>query len=183
MYLSVLVTIFRRASLVTMVTAVVLCAGIVPAFAQGGDGSDNGGTLVRQAIAHLVHDPKNTMGAAEKINAAINAADTSGVDIALVTQAAMALEQGDSHLARTLLERSIGARPHMGGSDPQPIREVPSLAVGADTGIDVVTILSRRTGNSAGVTRPPCQPSSRSVLSVRIWRCASGHARRRCADG
>lgn len=122
-----------------MVTAVVLCAGIVPAFAQGGDGSDNGGTLVRQAIAHLVHDPKNTMGAAEKINAAINAADTSGVDIALVTQAAMTLEQGDSHLARTLLERSIGARPHIGGSDPQPIREVPSLAVGADTGIDVVT--------------------------------------------
>ena len=79
------------------------------------------------------------MAAVDKIDAAINAADTSGVDIALVTQAATALGHGDVHGARTLLKRSIGARPHLGGSDPQPIRQVPSLAVGAETGIDVVT--------------------------------------------
>ena len=59
--------------------------------------------------------------------------------MALVAQAATALGHGDFHGARTLLDRSVGARPHMGGSDPQPIREVPSLAVGSETGIDVVT--------------------------------------------
>ena len=133
------VMIFRRASLVAMIAVVVLWVGVVPAFARDGDGSDSAGVLVRQAIAHLVHDPSNTMAGADKIDAAINAADTSGVDIALVVQAATALGQGDVHEARTLLERSIGARPHLGSSDPQPIREVPSLAVGAETGIDVVT--------------------------------------------
>ena len=132
------VSIPRRAALVAMIATVVLWAGVVPAFARA-DGSDTSGDLVRQAIAHLVHDPNNTMAAAEKIDAALNAADTSGVDIDLVAQAATTLGQGDVHGARTLLERSIGARPHLGDSDPQPIRQVPSLAVGAETGIDVVT--------------------------------------------
>lgn len=132
------VSIARRAALVAMIAVVVLWAGVVPAFVRA-DGSGTAGDLVRQAIAHLVHDPNNTMAAAEKIDAALNAADTSGVDIDLVAQAATALGQGDVHGARTLLERSIGARPHLGGGDPQPIRQVPSLAVGAETGIDVVT--------------------------------------------
>ena len=39
-------TIFRRASLVATIAVVVLWAGVAPAFAQGGDGSDNGGTLL-----------------------------------------------------------------------------------------------------------------------------------------
>ena len=115
------VTIFRRVSLVAMIAVVVLWVGVVPAFARD-DGSDTAGELVRQAIAHLVHDPNNTMAAAEKIDAAIKATDTSGVDMALVALASTALGHGDFHGARTLLERSIGARPHMGSSDPQPIR-------------------------------------------------------------
>ena len=133
------VRMFRRASRVAMIALVVLWVGVAPAFARDGDGSDKAGDLVRQAIAHLVHEPNNPMAAAEKIDAAINAADKSGVDIGLVVQAATAVRQGDSHGARTLLERSIGARPHIGGTDPQPIGEVPSFAVGAETGIDVVT--------------------------------------------
>ncbi len=133
------VMIFRRALPAVMIAIVVLGIGAVPAFARDDGGSDSAGVLVRQAIAHLVHDPNNTMAAGEKIDAAINAVDTSGVDIALVTQAATALGQGNVHGARSLLERSIGARPHLGGSDPQPIREVPTFSVGAETGIDVVT--------------------------------------------
>lgn len=136
---TVFVVMFRRAVRVVLIAVVVLWVGVVPALARDGDAGDSAGDLVRQAIAHLVHDSTNTMVVAEKIDAAINAADTSGVDLALVVQASTALGQGDVHGARTLLERSIGAQPHLGGGDPQPIRQVPLSAVGAETGVDVVT--------------------------------------------
>lgn len=129
----------RRPIVAAAVIAAILLLSSAPAFAHGDGESDKAGDLVRQAIAHLVHDPKNTMAAAEKVDDALNAADKEGVDITLVAQAADALKQDDSHLARNLLERSIGARPHLGGSDPLPIRQVPALATGAETGIDVVT--------------------------------------------
>ena len=133
-----MMNVLRRPSMIAVFAAVALWAGATPAFAGDG-GSGKAGDLVRQAIAFIVNEPNNTMAAAEKIDAALNAADKSGVDVGLVAQAATALGHGDIHVARTLLERSIGARPHMGGSDPQTIRQVPSLAVGSETGIDVVT--------------------------------------------
>lgn len=128
----------RRTVVAAVIAVAVLLLSSAPAFAHGDGESDKAGDLVRQAIAHIVHDPKNTTAAAEKVNDALNAADKEGVDMALVAQAADALKQGDSHLARTLLERSIGARPYLGGNDPVPIRQVPPLATGAETGIDVV---------------------------------------------
>ena len=129
----------RRTVVAAVIAVAVLLLSSAPAFAHGDGESDKAGDLVRQAIAHIVHDPKNTMAAAEKVDDALNAADTEGVDMALVAQASDALKQGDGHLARTLLERSIGARPHLGGNDPLPIRQVPPLATGSETGIDVVT--------------------------------------------
>ncbi len=117
----------------------LLSAPAAPAFAHGGNDSDKAGVLVRQAIAYIVNEPGNTAGAADKINDAKDAADKTGVDLNLVAQAGDAFDRGDIHRARTLLERSIGARPHLGGSDPQPIRVTPPLATGAETGIDVVT--------------------------------------------
>lgn len=116
-----------------------LFLGASPAFAHGNGESDNAGTLVRQAIAHIVHDPNQTTAAADKINDAKNAADKEGVDMDLVAQAGDALARGDPHQARTLLELSIGARPHLGSSDPQPIPKASPRATGAQTGIDVVT--------------------------------------------
>ncbi len=55
---------------------------------------------------------------------------------------ALADEQGDMHRARSLLEQSIGARPHLGGRDVPPIREASSLgsgtlATGEQTGTNV----------------------------------------------
>ena len=129
----------RRAGTAALMAAVVVLLGAAPAVAHGDDESNKAGDLVRQAIAHIVHDPRDTMAAAEKIEDAENAADKKGVDMSLVAQAGDALERGDVHQARTLLERSIGARPHLSGEDPLPIGETRPLATGAETGIDVVT--------------------------------------------
>jgi hypothetical protein len=133
------VTSSHRCAVAALVALAVVLVSTAPVFAQGSGESGKAGDLVRQAIAHIVHDPTNTMAAAEKINDAKNAADTEGVDMDLVAQAGAALERGDVHQARTLLERSIGARPHLSGDDPLPIGQTRPLATGAETGINVVT--------------------------------------------
>ena len=127
------------AALIALIAVAAVLLGASSAFAHGAGESDKAGDLVRQAIAHIVHDPNETMAAAEKIDDAKKAADKVGVDMDLVAQAGDALARGDAHQARTLLERSIGARPHLGSSDPQPIPKARPLATGAETGIDVVT--------------------------------------------
>lgn len=132
-------TAIRRPVVVVLIALVVMVAGAGQALAHGGDESDKAGDLIRQAIAHIVHDPNDTMAAAEKINDALNAPNKDGVDMDLVVQAQQALTRGGAHQARALLERSIGARSHLDDSDPLPIRQVGPLATGADTGIDVVT--------------------------------------------
>lgn len=129
----------RRLALCWAITVAVLLVGISPALAHGDGESDKAGDLVRQAIAHIVHDSNDTMSALEKIDDAMNAADKEGVDMDLVAQAADALERGDPHEARTLLERSIGARPHLSSDEVLPIGQTRPLATGAETGIDVVT--------------------------------------------
>lgn len=145
------VIVARRAALTALIAAAVVVLAAGPGFADGGGESDKAGDLVRQAIAHIVHDPKDTMAAVEKIDDAENAGDKEGVDMNLVAQAADALAQGDFHGARSLLERSIGARPHVSGDDPLPIGQIRPLATGAETGIDVVTDpLAPRRGLSGG---------------------------------
>ncbi len=133
-------TVFRRTSLIGLIVGAVLLLGAFPAFADGGgDESDESGILVRQAIAFIVNEPDNMGAAAEKIDDALAATHKQGVDLDLVAQAGEVLGKGDVHQARALLERSIGARPHNGRSDPAPIGQSPSLAVGTETGIDIVT--------------------------------------------
>ena len=132
-------TAIRRPAVVVLIALAAMLIGVGPALAHGGDESDKAGDLIRQAIAHIVHDPNDTMAAAEKIDDALHATNNDGVDMDLVVQAQQALTRGDAHQARALLERSIGARSHLDDSDPLPIRQVSPLATGADTGIDVVT--------------------------------------------
>ena len=129
----------RPAILAVALAMVAIFASAIPASAHGGNESKKAGDLVRQAIAHIVHDPTRTEAAAEKINDAKNATDKAGVDMDLVFQAGEALDRNDFHGARTLLERSIGARPHMSRADPLPIGHTGPLATGDETGINVVT--------------------------------------------
>lgn len=101
-------------------TAVVSMVAVGPVWAHGDE--DEEGTeafqFVRQAIALVVNTPDDHDAIADKIADALDAADDHGVDLALVGDAQAALETEDLHQTRTLLESSIGARPHLVADDP-----------------------------------------------------------------
>ncbi|MGW0885468.1 hypothetical protein [Streptomyces sp. NPDC002671] len=130
-----------RGSARTAVTG-VLAAGLLTlsgsvAFAHGGEGSDRAFDLVRQGIAYLVTKPHDTMDIEDKINDAVNAKDTSHVDLAYVRQAQQAFKSGDLPATRVLLERSIGARVATTPAAPVPIGS-PLPITGTETGTLVV---------------------------------------------
>src|SRR6266508_6473732 len=98
-------------------------ASVAPAAAHGGEESDKASDLVLQAIALMVNEPGSRAAAAEKIHDALEAKSKKGVDLGDVEDADKALKGRDVHRARALLERSIGAEPHLSSVEPQPIRE------------------------------------------------------------
>lgn len=120
--------------LVALTTAALV--GAAPATADEPGESTIAHHLVREALALIVNTPGNMEAVREKVGDALEVEDQEGVDIALVRQADDALAAGDMHKARALLERSIGARPHVGASDVAPIGEVSEhrMAVGSEPG-------------------------------------------------
>ena len=127
---------------VVVLTVLVAGAWLQPAAADEPGESEESAQLVRQAIALLVNTPSDMAGIEDKIVDAQEAPDQEGVDLDLVADAEAAFERGDMHEVRALLERSIGAQPHLGEDDPLPIgdtRAAPGMATGAETGIDVVS--------------------------------------------
>lgn len=113
-----------RAVLLLAALTTTVVVGAMPAAADEPGESTIAHHLVREAIALIVNTPEDMDAVREKVADALEVEDQEGVDIALVRQADEALAAGDMHEARALLERSIGARPHMGTSDVAPIGEV-----------------------------------------------------------
>ena len=111
--------------------AVALAVGFaLPAWAHEDDNENTSAAdLVRQAIALIVNAPDGTDAIADKIADAREAENTEGVDLALVERAGTAFADGDLHAARSLLERAIGAQPHMNEPEPPPIRETTPTTV------------------------------------------------------
>jgi hypothetical protein len=110
------VTLLAGALLIVLSTA-------GPAAAHG-EQSDEAAVLVRQAIALIVSSPGDLGEIREKVEAAQEAPDTTGVDLALVEQAGSALtDDADLTEVRALLERSIGA-----GAVGGPVEEEPDPA-------------------------------------------------------
>lgn len=108
----------------TLLATLVVLLLALPAAAHPDDEERPAGDLVRQAIALLATSPDDREELREKLDAARQAADTTGVDLPLVEQAAAALfDEDDPHQARALLERAVGARPHLDLDDPAPIRQ------------------------------------------------------------
>ena len=115
---------------------ITVLSAVSPAVADEPGESTVASELVRQAIALIVSMPGNMEAIEDKVGDALEVENQEGVDIALVRRAAEALETGDLHETRSLLERSIGARPHFGATDVAPIGEVSQgpMARGAEAG-------------------------------------------------
>jgi hypothetical protein len=125
-----------RAVLIAGTFSIIVLAGAASVAADEPGESTVASELVRQAIALIVITPGNMEAIEDKVGDALEVEDQEGVDIALVRQAGEALERGDLHQARALLERSIGARPHLGATDVAPIGEISEdrTARGAEAG-------------------------------------------------
>lgn len=116
--------------------ALAVLAGAQPVAAhEPGEGAE-ASELVRQAIALIVNTPEDTEAIEDKVADAQEVEDREEVDVALVRRAGEAYEAGDLHEARTLLERSIGARPHLGATEVATVGEVSedNAARGAEAG-------------------------------------------------
>ena len=122
--------------LVVAILSATVLVGAGPAAADEPGESTVASELVRQAIALIVNTPDDMEAVREKVGDALEVDDREGVDTSLVRQADEALAAGDMHEDRTLLEESIGAGPHLGGSDVASIREVSGdeTARGAEAG-------------------------------------------------
>lgn len=89
-------------------------------------------TLVRQAAALLAQDPRMIAEVRERLDAALQSADSGAVDLAKVRQARDALAAGDILAARRALVDAIGAgTPSPPGA---PARSVPLPRSGATPG-------------------------------------------------
>ena len=139
---------YRAALRLVALTVLVAAATIFTAPAAGAHGGETTASAreaVLQAIAYIVNDPGNMDAISDKVGDSLEAEDMSGVDVALVKKAQVAVEANQMMRVRTLLERAIGARSDMAGTDMQPILQVPrgssslTLAVGTATGTNVVT--------------------------------------------
>jgi hypothetical protein len=122
-----------------LVAAALVPFGAVPAAAHGDGESEEAGTLVRQAIALTVNTPDDTMAIEDKIVDATEAEDQEGVDIELVDRAKDALDAGDMHRVRALLEVSIGARAHLSSALPLDVREPPAVPGSGTAGLSLAT--------------------------------------------
>jgi len=120
-------------------------AGAGPVAAHEGEQTVAAIDDVRQAIAVIVNKPTDMDTIEDKIGDALESEDKDGVNMALVQQAKDALEDNDTMKVRDLLQRAIGARPDLTGTNVRPILQVPTgestvpLATGEQTGTRVVT--------------------------------------------
>lgn len=87
-------------------------------------------TLVQQAIALMRTQPEQEAAILDKIHDALEAKDSTGVDLAMVEEADEIFESGDLHEAWDLLEEAIGAAPHrvVASPNPEPRMPVPTAS-------------------------------------------------------
>ena len=163
------------AVLIACALPVVLLTGARSVDADEPGESTVASELVRQAIALIVNTPDDMETIEDKVGDALEVANQVGVDIDLVRQAGDALEQGDLHTARALLERSIGARPHLGATDVAPIGEISEdrTARGAEPGeapiLDPLDTSNVDGGDTAAIVVGAILALAGVVLGVR-WR-------------
>ena len=126
------------------VSAAVLVFPAGPAAADEPGESDEARVLVLQAIALIVNTPDEMHEIEERIEHAVEAPHTEGVDLEGVEQAMATLMEGDLQRTRELLQIAIGAGPFVRPGVPEPVGETsgepgrPAFPVGAEAGTTVV---------------------------------------------
>jgi hypothetical protein len=140
----------RSGGLRAGLTAVAVLTGLLvglasaPAWAHEGEESTPAHELVLQALAYMLNTPGDLESIEDKVRDAQESEDPGGVKMALVRQAEGALAADDMTGARDLLQRSIGARADLTGTDVQPILQTSpgqrsvTLATGGEAGTRVV---------------------------------------------
>jgi|GEM_PF-3793044 hypothetical protein len=103
-------SVFLRLLTVLVSAFLIVFATATAAVAHGGAGG-TAEELVLTAIAVLEVHPAPSAAVDDKIIDAQKAKDASGVKMALVRQAGLALERGDVTGTKRLLEQSVGACP------------------------------------------------------------------------
>ncbi|MGB3829386.1 MAG: hypothetical protein WA962_11480 [Ornithinimicrobium sp.] len=172
-----------RLLVVPMVLLVFMTLGVGSAGAHGGEDTDEASVLVRQAIALIVSSPEEPGEVQERVQAAAQAADVSGVDVALVEEADAALTSGDDVAqVRALLERSIGAGPVGGATDPTTQNEPATRGddatatepTAAEEGTDDSSMADVATGADPGSTVLTDSLETRPELGVADWLLIAG---------
>lgn len=140
----------RKRAVSRMSAAVIAVLAIIggplaaaPAWADGGQSTEEGYVMVLQAVSYLVNSPGGgTVEAIAMVDDALAAADQDGVDVAVLREGRTALEEGRIDEGRALLEKSI---------------------------IEAVTDLPPATGEESGTTQvlPPFSPEQ--GLSLTDW--------------
>ncbi|MGC1207633.1 MAG: hypothetical protein WA880_06715 [Ornithinimicrobium sp.] len=159
----------------------LMALGSGPASAHGGEESDEASVLVRQAIALIVSSPEDTAEIQERVQAAAQAPDVSGVDVTLVQQADAAISGGDDlTVVRELLERSIGAGPvgattdSAAESDPATVGDDASATESAAAGELNDGSMGAATGADPGSTVLTDSLESRPELRTTDWLLIAG---------
>ena len=145
--------------------------GVGPAFAHGGELSEEAQVLVRQSIALIVADPNQRGEITERVEAALDAPDVAGVDLGVVEQAGAALADGrDLGEVRALLEQSIGAGPVTAppdGAPPPASTDPPPTAAPTEPSSDAMATMP--TGAEPGTTVLTDSLETRPRLSATDW--------------
>lgn len=173
----------RSLVVIPVLLLLLMTFGVGSAAAHGGEDVDEASVLVRQAIALIVSSPDEPGEVQERVQAAAQAPDDSGVDVALVEQADEALTNGDELAeVRALLESSIGAGPVSATTEPgaeedsstsgDAATETESETAGEDTDEDPIAEAATGTDPGSTVLTEPLESSPE--LAATDWLLIAG---------
>lgn len=107
-----------RALVVAIAVSMFVLAFAGPAWAHEGEEAEPAATLVEEGIAIIATQPEQMDAIDDKIGDALESEDQDGVDVAILTRAQGAFEEGDLDTTLLLLEQSLGVRPGQLMTDP-----------------------------------------------------------------
>ena len=151
----------RRQACTALLTGLLVLLPGAPALAHGGGDSEQSRVLVLDALTYMANRPAGYMDAVtDKVGDALEAPDTTGVNLAKVESARQALERNDMMQTRALLQASLA--PMAGpvtGEDP-----------GTTTMLDPLTVHTTWAGSEAVLAALSLGAALTGLVLARRWR-------------